>query len=50
MKLKEYIEEVLKAFDGYSGEVELTFELSLDEECNVVDGAPHKIKFSCRTR
>jgi len=50
MILKEYLEEALKSFDGYPGEVSLDFEICLDGECNVVMDSPNKVKFSVRTK
>lgn len=50
MRLSEYMESVMKAFDGSSQEVTLSFELCLDADLEVVNDSPNKIKFTVRTK
>jgi hypothetical protein len=48
MNLQKYIEQVLSSFDGYGGEVFVNFELCLDENLEVVNEGPVKVKFGVR--
>lgn len=50
MKVKEFIEKTVEAFDGKDLHVGITFELELDHDCNIMTGGGQKVKFSCRSK